>query len=50
VTISETENGQVRVALPKLGAGVHVVRAAFVPSDDTMTGSRSSREFVWVLF
>ena len=50
VTLGASENGEVRVVLPRLRTGVHVVRAAFVPSDDTMTGSTSTREFIWVIF
>jgi subtilisin family serine protease len=50
VTIGETEDGQVTVTLDDLDRGVHSVRATFVPADDTVNGSSSSRELVWVVF
>ncbi|MEX1078075.1 MAG: hypothetical protein WED09_03085 [Homoserinimonas sp.] len=49
MTLGEAENGT-PVTLDDLGRGVHNVRATFVPGDDTVTGSTSTREWGWVVF
>jgi hypothetical protein len=50
VTLGEAENGKVSVTLDDLSSGTHNVRAEFVPADATVTGSTSTREWVWVVF
>ena len=50
VTLAEADNGKVKITLPKLRSGVHNVRAVFVPDGEMVTGSTSTREYVWVVF
>src|SRR5690606_12063250 len=49
-TIGEADDGKVTVTLDDLRSGTHTVRAEFTPSDDSVTGSTSTREWVWVVF
>jgi subtilisin family serine protease len=50
VTLGEAENGKVSITLPNLSSGVHTVRAEFVSADETVAGSTSNRERIWVMF
>ena len=48
-TLNLAANGTVSYELPKLRAGVYLVKAAFAGSD-TVAGSSSSTQVVWVVF
>ena len=50
ITLDESDNGKVTVKLPKLDRGLHQVRAQFTPSSDTVTGSTSSNDWIWIIF
>ncbi|MGV8876227.1 MAG: S8 family serine peptidase [Rhodoglobus sp.] len=50
VALAAADNGKASVSLGKLGRGVHLIEAKFTPDGDTMTGSTSSTEWVWVIF
>ncbi|WP_246837411.1 S8 family serine peptidase [Salinibacterium sp. UTAS2018] len=50
ITLDESDNGKVTVILPKLDRGLHQVRAQFTPAGDNVTGSKSSNDWVWIVF
>ncbi len=51
VPLTAADQGELKVALPKLYGGIYFVRAEFVPSDTTTTnGSHSSYRFLLILF
>ncbi|MGJ8721995.1 MAG: S8 family serine peptidase, partial [Salinibacterium amurskyense] len=50
ITLDESDNGKVTVKLPKLDRGLHQVRAEFTPASDNVTGSKSSNDWVWIVF